>query len=312
MGSFGRTMYYSGDNVFVSEDCAYISRTRPEFMNPTYLDIFDVSDPDSACVVGTCNIPSFSTGLFVSGGYLYEAWVFNGPTSGLCIVSVADPTYPSVMATYDSLNCAQGAYISGSYAYIADWSSGLRILNVIDPYSPILTASYNTSGLAQGVFVSGSNAYAAEADSGVQVINIADPTNPVFAGGYDTQGLASDIYVSDGYIYVADITSLMILRFTPTGIEENDNLPNEFSLSHNYPNPFNPSTTIQYSLPEQSLVTIDIFDILGRRVETLAEGIKPAGNHQAVWDASNKSSGIYFYRIKAGDKAETKKMMLIK
>jgi len=60
------------------------------------------------------------------------------------------------------------------------------------------------------------------------------------------------------------------------------------------------------------MVSIDFFDILGRKIGTLAEGIKQAGEHQAIWDAIDQSSGIYFYRIKAGDKIETKRMMLLK
>jgi hypothetical protein len=87
--------------------------------------------------------------------------------------------------------------------------------------------------------------------------------------------------------------------------------PSSFILS-SYPNPFNAQTTIQYSLPSQSPVSIDIFDILGRKIEALAEGLMPAGDHQAIWDASGQSSGIYFYRIKAGDKTETRKMVLMK
>lgn len=89
-------------------------------------------------------------------------------------------------------------------------------------------------------------------------------------------------------------------------------MPGRILLSQNYPNPFNAQTSIQYSLPEQSTVSIDIFDILGRKIETLAEGIQPPGDHQAIWDASRQSSGIYFYRVKAGDKVETKKMVLMK
>jgi CubicO group peptidase (beta-lactamase class C family) len=89
-------------------------------------------------------------------------------------------------------------------------------------------------------------------------------------------------------------------------------IPKHFSLSQNYPNPFNAQTTIQYSLPEQSLVSIDIFDILGCKIETLAEGIKPTGEYQSIWDASGQASGIYFYRFKAGDRVETKKMVLMK
>jgi hypothetical protein len=98
----------------------------------------------------------------------------------------------------------------------------------------------------------------------------------------------------------------------PVVAVEKEPVPEQFSLSQNYPNPFNAQTTIRYSLPTQALVTIDIFDILGRKVETIVEGMKPAGNNQAIWDARWQTSGIYFYRIKAGEKVETRKMVLLK
>jgi len=97
------------------------------------------------------------------------------------------------------------------------------------------------------------------------------------------------------------------------GIGGNDcQIPIRFGIFQNYPNPFNAQTTIQYSLPSRSFVTIDVFDILGRKIQTLAEGIKPAGKHQTIWVASDQSSGIYFYRIKANGNADTKKMILVK
>jgi len=89
-------------------------------------------------------------------------------------------------------------------------------------------------------------------------------------------------------------------------------LPLSLTLEQNYPNPFNASTQISYLLPEQAQVSIDIYNILGQRVVSLFDGIQPAGNHQAIWNASGQASGIYFYRIKAGDKVETKKMQLLK
>ncbi|HBC47035.1 MAG TPA: hypothetical protein DCZ43_08315 [candidate division Zixibacteria bacterium] len=98
-----------------------------------------------------------------------------------------------------------------------------------------------------------------------------------------------------------------------TGVDEaNTAIPRDYTLSQNYPNPFNAQTTISYSLPQQALVTIDIFDILGHKVNTISDGIQPAGYHQAIWDASNQASGMYFYKIKAGQFSETKKMMLVK
>ncbi len=99
----------------------------------------------------------------------------------------------------------------------------------------------------------------------------------------------------------------------PTDIETDEaGLPAQFALSQNYPNPFNASTTIQYSLLEASQVKIEIYDILGRKVETLVQGEQPAGYHQVIWDASDQSSGVYFYRIQTGKNVETKKMVLLK
>jgi hypothetical protein len=89
-------------------------------------------------------------------------------------------------------------------------------------------------------------------------------------------------------------------------------LPVEYRLSQNFPNPFNAQTTIQYSLPERAIVSIDIYDILGRRIETIVEGMKPAGNHQATWAAGDQPSGVYFYRIQAGGFVETKRCVLLK
>jgi len=89
-------------------------------------------------------------------------------------------------------------------------------------------------------------------------------------------------------------------------------LPQNYSISDNYPNPFNASTLIRYELPVRSCVRISIYDILGRMVCALQDGEKPAGYHQVIWNADDISSGVYFYKIQAGDYKETRKMMLMK
>jgi hypothetical protein len=88
--------------------------------------------------------------------------------------------------------------------------------------------------------------------------------------------------------------------------------PQEFALYANYPNPFNPSTAIQYDLPEKSFVRLRVFDILGRQVAVLVEEERPAGSYSLSFNASNLPSGIYFYRIEAGSFVETKRMVLLK
>lgn len=97
-----------------------------------------------------------------------------------------------------------------------------------------------------------------------------------------------------------------------TGIRDKNALPQKIVLNQNFPNPFNASTTIRYELPERAHVRIDICDLIGRKVTTLLDGLQPAGFHQLLWKAEGLSSGIYFYKIQAGDFVATKKMLLVK
>ena len=101
-----------------------------------------------------------------------------------------------------------------------------------------------------------------------------------------------------------------------TDVKE-ETLPGEFALQQNYPNPCNPSTTIQYSIPGNVVETLHatslrVFDILGNEVATLVNENKPTGNYEVKFDASNLSSGIYFYKLQSGSFVQTKKFILIK
>ena len=87
---------------------------------------------------------------------------------------------------------------------------------------------------------------------------------------------------------------------------------NEFGLLPNYPNPFNPSTTIEYNLPAEGLVKIKIYDIRGREVVTLVNEFRNAGIYLIKFDGSNFSSGVYYCRIESGNLAQTRKMLLLK
>ena len=85
-----------------------------------------------------------------------------------------------------------------------------------------------------------------------------------------------------------------------------------FSLNDNYPNPFNPSTTISFTLPTVGMTKVTIFDITGREVQTLNRGVLNAGEHQFSFNASGLASGTYFYRLESQGFSEVKKMLLIK
>jgi hypothetical protein len=87
---------------------------------------------------------------------------------------------------------------------------------------------------------------------------------------------------------------------------------NSFILHQNHPNPFNPSTTIEFQLPKELFAELKVFDILGREISIIAQGYFKSGSYKFIWDASHLSSGIYFYNLSAGSSTETKKMMLVR
>jgi hypothetical protein len=92
----------------------------------------------------------------------------------------------------------------------------------------------------------------------------------------------------------------------------NSTIPDRMTLSQNYPNPFNPSTTIRFGLAQQGFVTLSIFDLLGREIETLVSGVRSTGEYEVTWTAKDLPSGIYLVRLEAGASVQTKKLILQK
>ena len=99
---------------------------------------------------------------------------------------------------------------------------------------------------------------------------------------------------------------------TLTGVNKNKTVPDKYSLFQNYPNPFNPTTTIKYEIPKSANVSLKVFDILGREVVTLLNEYLSAGTYEAIWNANEYTSGVYFYKLQANNYSETKKLLLIK
>jgi hypothetical protein len=89
-------------------------------------------------------------------------------------------------------------------------------------------------------------------------------------------------------------------------------IPDQYELSQNYPNPFNPSTTIRFSLPQATQIKINLFNMLGEQVASIAEGMYESGYHKITFNANNLPSGTYIYRLESSDFVQVKKMMLIK
>ena len=115
------------------------------------------------------------------------------------------------------------------------------------------------------------------------------------------------------YNNIFDVSDSVFTIANPSGIQtEYSGLPTEYDLMQNYPNPFNSVSTIYYALPSESFVVIKIFDVLGNEIVILESELKQAGYHNIKFDVLNLPSGIYFYRLKAGDFIQAKKMVLMK
>lgn len=107
-------------------------------------------------------------------------------------------------------------------------------------------------------------------------------------------------------------TSTFEIPRKPTDIESEPGLPAEFTLEQNYPNPFNPTTQIKFALPKATKTTLEVYNLIGQRVATLVNSELKAGYHQVSFNGQNLASGVYLYRIEAGDFVSNKKMLLIK
>jgi hypothetical protein len=128
--------------------------------------------------------------------------------------------------------------------------------------------------------------------AGSPCIDAGDPNSPL-----DPDGTLPDM---GAYYY-----------FDPSDVQESG-LPYTYDLLQNYPNPFNPNTKIKWQLPQTGLVTLKIYDVLGREIATLVNEELAAGDHEIIFEAASFSSGVYLYRINAGDFIQTKKMVLLK
>ncbi len=145
-------------------------------------------------------------------------------------------------------------------------------------------------------------------------ITLSDSTNLIRINTYNTfESITGVLYYSFSNFKLIPRLNSDFVGFL-TDVETNEMIPDNYLLSQNYPNPFNPNTIINYAIPtgNASFVQLKIYDVLGREIRTLVNEIKSPGSYEVNFDASDLSTGIYFYTISAGNFVQTKKMILMK
>ena len=311
---FNNTIGYAL-GISVVGNYAYVSTGA--MGGPCGLHIIDVSDPSAPNEISFCD-NSGGESVYVSGNYAFVVSIPRYGISAFGIIDISDPNSPLDIGNYSAIGAGRGAndvYVSGICAYIADSEHGLSIIDVNDPSSPNEISFYNTEGSARGVYVSDGYAYVADDSEGLRVIDVINPGAPKEVGFFDTEGKACDVYVSESLIYVADSDSGLYILQNELQTIVHDNLsskPTRQNLSQNHPNPFNSSTTINYSLANDCHVKIIIYNLLGEVVAKLVNGFQSRGLHNVKWDAKNLPGGIYIYRIEADGFSAVKKMFLQK
>ena len=166
----------------------------------------------------------------------------------------------------------------------------------------------------QSLAVSGSNLFAGTMGSGVFLSTNSGANWKSFNEGSINNSIYN-LTISDTNLYASTGNGVWrrSLLEIATGVKGGQNdMPQKYLLLQNYPNPFNPITIIKYSVSKTSFVTIKVYDILGREIKTLVNSEKLWGDYEIKFDGSNLTSGIYIYRMHAGNFVETKKLLLLK
>ncbi|MFC1527643.1 T9SS type A sorting domain-containing protein [Candidatus Neomarinimicrobiota bacterium] len=208
----------------------------------------------------------------------------------------------------------------------------LRIYGIIDPLNPILLSTISIpepdfvgpyyTNLGYSARHLGNDLLAIDVNNGIEIYDIQNVSSPVYRGSWYNGNYPTWIKNNDGDIFIIDqIGSGITIPPRITKINFDWELstsqnkyqgPLTYALHNNYPNPFNPITTIRYSLPESADIKLEVFDFLGKKVATLVDEYKNTGNYSVVFNAENLPSGIYFYRLLTGKFVESKKILLIK
>ncbi len=279
------------------------------------LIIADISTPSEPTLLGA-EILQNATRVNVVGNF---ALVCNENWRPY-VVDISDPETPAWVAFLDSENGSKDLTIVGNIAYVATGSS-LDIVDVNDPVSSFLLGSINLPDIVYHVSVVGAFAYVSCRDNGVQVVDISQPENPVLHGVIDVPGFPYSSVPNGDRVY--SVVSGMALYVTPaqcplvpSSVEQ---IPSTMAFSlETSPNPFNPRTILSFQLPNDAVVSLEVYDVAGHLVRTLFQGESLVQDtYSQVWDGLDSrgrqvSSGVFYAVLRVGNDVATLPMTLLR
>ena len=261
-----------------------------------FAKLWDYSDPDTLTTMCTVAWPSIN--YFHSGdetddrNYLYVCdELATGTQPDIYVFDVSNYQTPGLVTSIHDPNATvHNLYIIGNLAFVSHYNSGFKTLDLSNPAAPTVADAYDTNVLTGDGY---DGAFGVDPFLPSGIVLVSDWDNGLFVfsvEGHDGQG---------------------------TSTNANSPVNAGATLHQNFPNPFNPTTTITYELLRPASVTLSVYDVRGSQVTTLASGTRNAGLHSATWNGIDATgapvaSGVYYYRLEVGSTTTTKKMVLLK
>ncbi|MCH8957162.1 T9SS type A sorting domain-containing protein, partial [candidate division KSB1 bacterium] len=299
----------------------YVGYTNPASATGGFL-VLDISNPGFPVFVSNYSLNSAVFKVLVKDGIAFVGTGAGTDNEGVVILDITKPANPIFLNQIQlGANIARDIFIANNHLYIAADEGGLVVFDVTDVSNPQFVSVFGVNGFSYGAAVKSNTLYLANSvgKDAFTVLDATDMTNIKLIGNYDTPGRAEGIAIKDNYIYIVDGWDITIFKEGSVTSVDDDlkAIPEQFSLAQNFPNPFNPSTTINYELKVPAIAHIRIYNTSGQLVITLVEEYKTPGKYSVVWNGRNDkgqkvSSGVYIYKSKFDDKLFSKKMVLLK
>ncbi len=273
--------------------------------------IWDATNSATPTIIGNCTINANLYDVAYNGNLAFVA----ADSLGLKIVDFSQPDSMRVVGTYSRGYNIYSVTVSGNYVFVAD-TVGLMVVDVTEPAAPILISTMTFPYRYINHLRASGNYLFLDAFHGIRVINTSTPNALQEVGYYDNiLGSMDDMAIAGNYIFTAEYNFGCIYdcsQFLSVVDRASSSVPEHFSLKQNFPNPFNSSTTIEYTIPKYGKVEMKLYDITGRAVGTLVNFNQNPGTFRVKLDGTKLSSGIYFCRLNAGGMTQTTKLTLLK
>ncbi len=279
--------------------------------NNAGLELYSVANPNAPELLSS--LPEQNRFEFSSrqGNFIYYI-----SQRTLNVLDIADLNNPDLVFTTELEHFQYlPEIISAEQECLAIASSHcLNIFSLEDPDNPVLQCVIDTLDWAKSLAIAGDRF--AYLDKYLRVFDISNLEIPEQIACYSLPGSPEQVLINEaGQFLVADLTNFGVYELYDTLSVICDGIrvqPDCFSLSSPFPNPFNSTTTIGYSLPAAGMVSLAVYNLAGREVTRLVDGVKPAGTHEVVWTADGVASGVYVVKLAAGEKTAMSKVVLVR